>query len=283
MIVIKLFFKLVTFAILILTCTLMLFGTFDATVINNKPYDPNYIGEGKNVTREGEKYAYDSLKIQNYLLKGEKFFEEGKEEKLVFLTFDDGPSLDNTPKVLDILKEHNVKGTFFVLGINLDKGEAYRELLKRTLYEGHAIANHGYSHDYGYLYPGRVINQENLLSDMNKSRDKMKEILGKNFDTRVLRLPGGIRSWKGQTAALERLNSEGLTVLEWNALSGDAEGKFKTPDELLQNAIRTAGNSNVVVMLMHDFAGKGGRLSREALPKIIEYFKQNGYKFATLS
>lgn len=283
MIVIKLFFKLVTFTILILSCVLLLFGTFDATVINNKPYDPNYIGQGKNVTREGEKYAYDSLKIQNYLLKGEKIFEEGKEEKLVFLTFDDGPSLDNTPKVLDILKEHNVKGTFFVLGTNLDKGEEYRELLKRILYEGHAIANHGYSHNYSYLYPGREINQENLLSDMNKSRDKMKEILGENFDTRVLRLPGGIRSWKGQTAALERLNSEGFTVLEWNALSGDAEGKFKTSEELFQNAIRTAGNSNVVVMLMHDFAGKGGRLSRESLPKIIEYFKQNGYKFATLS
>lgn len=235
--------------------------------------------ENGNTTIEGGRYAYDSFKIQDRLFKG----IYSSDEKVVFLTFDDGPSLDNTPRVLDILKEYDVKATFFILGTNLDNGVSYENLLKRTVEEGHAIANHGYSHNYSYLYPGRVINYNNLITDMNKSHELMKSILGDSFETRVLRLPGGLRSWKGQNENLERLNSEGYSVIEWNALNGDADGSVvNNPDTLVQKAIRTANNSNFVVLLMHDFAGKSGSITAQALPRIIEYFKENGYEFRTM-
>lgn len=243
-------------------------------------YNPKELMKGENTTIEGGRYAYDSLNVQQHLLKN-TYPSDG--EKIVFLTFDDGPSLDNTPKVLETLKKYDVRATFFVLGSNLDRGPAYEELLKRTLEEGHAIANHGYTHKYSYLYPGRFINYDNLISDMNRSHESMKRILGDDFNTRVLRLPGGIRSWKGQNETLERLNNEGYSIIEWNSLSGDADGRpVNNPDDLSSYAIRTAGKASCVVVLMHDFAGKSGAISAQALPTIIEHFKNNGYTFRTM-
>lgn len=267
-------------------CYVLFFTVFsfifmvDAMETNMNLYNPKDIMENGNTIIEGGRYSYDSFKIQDHLFKN-TYPSDG--EKMVFLTFDDGPSLDNTPKVLDILKEYGVKATFFVLGTNLDNGVEYENLLKRTLEEGHAIANHGYSHNYSYLYPERVINYNNLIADMNKSHELMKKILGDDFNTRVLRLPGGLRSWKGQSENLERLNNAGYSVIEWNALSGDADGRVvNDPNAFFEYAIKTAGNSNCVVLLMHDFAGKAGSISAQALPQIIEYFRNRGYQFRTM-
>ena len=267
-------------------CYVLFFTVFsfifmvDAMETNMNLYNPKDIMENGNTIIEGGRYSYDSFKIQDHLFKN-TYPSDG--EKMVFLTFDDGPSLDNTPKVLDILKEYGVKATFFVLGTNLDNGVEYENLLKRTLEEGHAIANHGYSHNYSYLYPERVINYNNLIADMNKSHELMKKILGDDFNTRVLRLPGGLRSWKGQSENLERLNNAGYSVIEWNALSGDADGRVvNDPNAFFEYAIKTAGNSNCVVLLMHDFAGKAGSISAQALPQIIEYFRDRGYQFRTM-
>lgn len=268
------------FCYVLLFTMFSLFFMVDAMETNGPLYNPKDIMENGNTTIEGGRYSYDSFKVQDYLFKN-TFPSDG--EKMVFLTFDDGPSLDNTPKVLDILKEYGVKATFFVLGTNLDNGVEYENLLKRTLEEGHAIANHGYSHNYRYLYPERVINYDNLIADMNKSLELMKSILGDNFNTRVLRLPGGLRSWKGQSENLERLNNAGYSVIEWNALSGDADGRVvNNPDDLVEYAIKTAGNSNCVVLLMHDFAGKAGSISAQSLPRIIEHFRDKGYQFRTM-
>lgn len=242
-------------------------------------YNPKEIMLNGNTTIEGGRQAFDSFDIQNYLFKSKY---PSDEEKVVFLTFDDGPSIDNTPKVLDILKENGVKATFFCLGSNLDKGGKYEELLRRTVEEGHAIANHGYSHNYSFLYPGGNISYVNLKHDMDKSHEIMKRILGDDFNTRVLRLPGGLRSWRGQSDTLAKLNQEGYSVIEWNALSGDSEGRVKNSEDLVKRAIDTTRGSNFVVLLMHDFAGKAGSYSVGALPEIIKYFKDNGYVFRTM-
>ncbi len=259
-------------------CFLLLFGTH-VKADGNLTYNPKEIMENGNTTIEGGRQAFDSLDIQNYLY---NYKLPSNDEKTVFLTFDDGPSLDNTPKVLETLKQFGVHGTFFVLGSNLEKGGKYAELLKQIVNEGHAVANHGFSHNYSFLYPGRVINYENLKEDIDRSFKLMKEILGDKFNTRVLRLPGGLRSWKGQTETLKKLNEEGYSVIEWNALSGDSEGRVKNSEDLINKAISTANGSKFVVMLMHDFAGKAGAYSAEALPHIIKHFKDNGYVFRTM-
>ena len=109
----------------------------------------NYVGTNE----EGEKYTYDAKKVADKLAKYD-YSNDGK--KIVFLTFDDGTSKTNTPEVLRILDENNVKATFFLTGSNIENGgEQAKELIKQEFNSGHAIANHGYSHDCNKLYPGR--------------------------------------------------------------------------------------------------------------------------------
>ena len=219
------------------------------------------------------------------LLNGTKHYPvrtDGK--KVVYLTFDDGPSTTNTPQVLDILDKYNVKATFFVLGSSIDKNEEAKEILKEQVKRGHAIANHTYSHDYSYLYPNRVMNVDNIISDLEKSENSMKAVLGKDFSTRVIRLPGGYWSWEGRTPMKEAMEQDGYYNVDWNALDKDAEGKPKNADELLQctkETVEALGpNADSVVLLMHDTYGKEETV--KALPRIIEYLQSEGYEFRTI-
>ena len=221
----------------------------------------------------------------NGLLTGTKTFPvrtDGK--KVVYLTFDDGPSTTNTPKILDILKENNIKGTFFTIGTSIDKNEEAKEILKRTVKEGHAIANHTYSHDYKYLYPNRVINVDNFMADIEKNNQSLRNVLGKDFSTRTIRFPGGYWSWNGRAPMKERMIAEGLCNIEWNALNKDAEGAHKNAAQLVQetkNTVEALGpNADFVVLLMHDTYGKEETV--KALPEIIEYFKSKGFEFKSM-
>ena len=219
------------------------------------------------------------------LLNGTKHYPvrtDGK--KVVYLTFDDGPSTTNTPQVLDILDKYNVKATFFVLGSSIDKNEQAKEILKEEVERGHAIGNHTYSHDYSYLYPNRTMNVDNIVSDLEKSQNSMKAVLGKDFSTRVIRLPGGYWSWEGRTAMKEAMEQNGYYNVDWNALNKDAEGKPKNANELVQctkESLEALGpNADSVVLLMHDTYGKEETV--KALPQIIEYLQSQGFEFRTI-
>ena len=151
----------------------------------------NYVGTNE----EGEKCTYDAKKVADKLAKYD-YSNDGK--KIVFLTFDDGTSKTNTPEVLRILDENNVKATFFLTGSNIENGgEQAKELIKQEFNSGHAIANHGYSHDCNKLYPGRYLDIDAFKEDFKKNEELLKSVLGDNFSTRVLRCPGGYMSWKG--------------------------------------------------------------------------------------
>ena len=119
------------------------------------------------VNEEGKKYTYDAKKVQEKL-NNHDYTNDGK--KVVFLTFDDGTSKTNTPEVLRILKENNIKATFFLTGSNIENGgETARELVKQEFESGHAIANHSYSHDCGKLYPGRNLDMKAFKEDYEKN------------------------------------------------------------------------------------------------------------------
>ena len=231
------------------------------------------------VNEEGRKYSYDALEIGEKLKKGD-YSNNG--EKIVFLTFDDGTSTTVTPQVLNILDQYNVKATFFLMGQSIEEGgEKAKELVKREFNDGHAIGNHSYSHNYDTFYPNRTLNLESFKADFDKNAQLLKSILGDNFSTRVLRCPGGYMSWKGMSQLDEYLNENNMTYIDWNALSKDAEGKKKNADELAQCAIETSQGEEIVVLLMHDTYGK--EETAKSLPKIIEYFENNGYEFKTLA
>ena len=219
------------------------------------------------------------------LLNGTKHYPvrtDGK--KVVYLTFDDGPSTTNTPGILDVLDRYNVKATFFTLGKSIEANEEAKSILKETVKRGHAIANHTYGHDYSYLYPNRTMNVDNIVSDLEKSENSMKAVLGKDFSTRVIRLPGGYWSWEGRTPMKEAMEQDGYYNVDWNALNKDAEGKTKNADELLQSTKETievlGPNADSVVLLMHDTYGKEETV--KALPQIIEYLKGKGFEFRTI-
>lgn len=197
-------------------------------------------------------------------------------EKTVFLTFDDGPSKNVTPLILDLLKQENIKATFFVLGSNVER---YPEILQREYYEGHFIASHGYSHRYSEIYQS----VDTILNDYKLCENAVRLALNMpNFSCRVYRFPGGSVGGKYHDIkhnSKELLKQEHIAYLDWNALTRDAEGT-PTRESIIESLESTVNDKDVVVLLMHDSSSK--ILTYDTLPNVISFFKENGYTFKCL-
>ena len=240
--------------------------------------DDNSVNKESNSSVEN--VAYLEKYIQQQIKGQEPDGADGK--KVAYLTFDDGPSETVTPQILDILKSENVNATFFLIGKYVDKDDASKNLVKREIAEGNAVGIHSYSHDYNYLFPNEKINLENCMSDFDKTDKALKNVLGQDFSTRAIRFPGGQMTWskkdsQGAEAVDKALHEKDWHQIDWNALSGDAEGGHKDAAQLTQEAIKTIGNREKALILMHDTYGK--EETAKALPRIIEYLKQQGYEF----
>ena len=236
--------------------------------------------KNSNMNKDGLQYAVDVHDVRK-MLDGQAE-KDGK--KMVFLTFDDGPSTTVTPKILDTLKQYNVKATFFLVGNAVDN-EKHKDLVKRIYDEGHAIGNHSYTHDYKKIYPGNSVNIESFFQEINQTNASIKKILGDDFNTRVIRMPGGYMSRKHyKDPSLPALDAKfaelDMDSIDWNALSGDAEGKKRTPQELVERVKKTVTGQEKAVILMHDTYGKG--TTAEALPQVIEWLQSEGYEFKTI-
>lgn len=197
------------------------------------------------------------------------------DEKQVYLTFDDGPSKNITPQVLDILKEHDVKATFFVLGARV---ELYPETLRRIFDEGHYIANHGYSHKYSTIYQSK----DTVFQEYVDCENSIKKALNNDdYNSYLFRFPGGSSGGhysKVKSEARELLKSYGVAYTNWNCLTGDAEGQ-ETKEECINEFINTKENQNSLIVLMHDSNDK--QQTVDSLPDIIQYLKDEGYTFKT--
>lgn len=196
------------------------------------------------------------------------FKQDGK--KVAFLTFDDGPTPQVTPKILDVLKQYQVKATFFVIG-NL--AEQHKDLIQREFNEKHAIGNHSYSHIYKKIYQSAA----SFTAEVEKTDQILKSILGSDFKTRLFRFPGGSFE-KYKQPYKKILASEGYCYIDWNALSGDAEGSHsKTEAALLESIKATVKGKEHVVILMHDAAAL--KSTPDVLPSVISYLRNEGYEF----
>lgn len=204
-------------------------------------------------------------------------YKEGSSDnKVAYLTFDDGPSKKITPQVLDILKENDIKATFFVLGTNVGYNP---QVLKRAYEEGHYIANHGYSHEYSKIYDKK----ENVLEEYNKTEQAIREAIGvENYSSGLFRFPGGSAGGKYadiKDEAKKLLEENNVAYLDWNALTSDAvAGTSK--DELIKSLKETVKGKDSVVILMHDAGNKKDTL--ETLPEIIGYLREEGYQFKNI-
>lgn len=196
--------------------------------------------------------------------------------KRVFLTFDDGPTKQVTPYILNLLKSENIKANFFVIGTKVEQNP---ELVKREYEEGHFIGNHGYSHKYSTIYSS----VDSVLEEYNKNNNLIKRAIGnENYNSFIFRFPGGLVGGPYNDLkheALQKLNENGIGNVDWNALTNDADGA-KTKEAIMENFYKTVKDKTSVVLLMHDAADK--ILTYETLPEIIKYFKENGYQFQTM-
>ncbi|MTV50270.1 polysaccharide deacetylase family protein [Heliobacillus mobilis] len=190
-------------------------------------------------------------------------------KKVAYLTFDDGPS-EITPMVLDILKQHNIKATFFVIG---NRVEAYPELVKRIVSEGHLVGNHTYSHKYKYIYSS----PESFFEDLYHAEEVLNNTIG--IKPKVIRAPGGTRGNFSEALA-KKLLEQGYLIHDWNVDSKDSSAPVVSADRIRGQVSRQTANKNSVVILFHDGAGKN--TLPVALPSIIEDLKVQGFVFKSL-
>lgn len=183
------------------------------------------------------------------------------EPMTVYLTFDDGPS-ENTPEILEILKKHGVKATFFVTG---KEGDKAKEWYKQIVAEGHTLGMHSYSHKYSTIYES----VENFSADFTKLYQLLEDTTG--VKCQFYRFPGGSSNQVSNTDInefIDYLGEQGMTYYDWNVVCGDATSQIYTTDELVQNVMQDVVKYKYSVVLMHDAAEKDTTV--EALEEILQ-------------
>ena len=191
-------------------------------------------------------------------------------DKVVYLTFDDGPSR-HTAKLLDVLDKYGVKATFFVTA----QFPTYEYLIKETYERGHTIALHTYSHEYSQVYAS----PEAYYADLQKIHDIVYRQTGQN--AWLVRFPGGTANTISRrycsgimTNLSQGLGYHGYLYCDWNVTSQDAGGT-KSTSQIVQNVTSGISKRNVSVVLQHDIYG----YSVDAVEEIICWGLANGYKF----
>lgn len=179
------------------------------------------------------------------------------EEKIIYLTFDDGPHPVATSFVLEALKKYRAKATFFCIGKNvLEQPELYNRIVD----EGHSVGNHTFNHLNGWK-----TKDDAYLHDIAEAK--------KYIDASLFRPPyGRITKFQLNLLSTERFN---LTPVMWTVLSGDFDVKLDK-HKCLQNVIKNTGEGSIVVF--HDSEKAFDRMEF-ALPKMLEYFTKKGYRF----
>lgn len=181
------------------------------------------------------------------------------EEKILYLTFDDGPHPEATPFVLDVLKEYQAKATFFCIGKNV---AAWPDIYKRVLDEGHSAGNHTQNHLNGWKTADDV-----YMKDI--------AVAAKFIDSGLFRPPyGKITSFQAKNlrAAIGGRTSK---VVMWDVLSGDFDISLSGEDCLKNTALRSEPGS---IVIFHDSEKAFPRL-RFCLPKALQFFSEKGFRF----
>jgi len=206
-------------------------------------------------------------------------------DKIAYLTFDDGPS-PVTRQVLDILKQHGVKATFFVVGKNVPGNEA---ILKRMIAEGHVIGGHTYSHNYRIIYK----DIRSFFADLEQGNRLIEKATG--VKPVVFRFPGGSTNsvskkyqdpqiYNKHEPVMREIKAEakrrGYTFIDWNIDNGDAKSNVYTAAQAVANIKQQVKNQKELVILMHDSTPK--LATARSLPAVIQYLKAEGYRFDVL-
>ncbi len=197
---------------------------------------------------------------------------------IIYFTFDDGPSSQVTPAILDILEQNEIPATFFIM----DYSEEMLPIIQRTLNNGNTIGIHGKSHDYEKCYA-----EENAYLDgVEEVRQKLYEDTG--YRAFCIRFPGGSSNTISRrynegimTRLVARVNDSDLEYFDWNVDSEDATGNGIPAETLAANVTGSLVKGRGNVILMHDASSKS--TTAEALETIIDYGRANGYCFKAIT
>lgn len=192
-------------------------------------------------------------------------------KKIIYLTFDDGPSYKVTDQVLDILKENEVKATFFLIG-NQIKGR--ENVVKRIYDEGNSIGLHTYTHKFKKIY----CNEDKFIQEMLICRIQINNVIG--ISPNIIRFPGG-SSKHLNNRCLKKLHENKLKVYDWNMDNADGLNPKLSPYELFRKSIKGSKKLSNIILLLHCTDMNSNTC--KALPQIIEYYKSQGYEFRTIT
>ena len=206
--------------------------------------------------------------------------EEPIPEKWVCLTFDDGPS-KTTPAVLDALNAAGVKATFFVVATGYN--EKYLPLIADAAAAGHQIALHSASHEYSDIYRST----DAYWQDIALLKERISPYIN-TTSLHYLRFPGGStntvsRRYGGRGVMAElkqQCAKKGYAYVDWNVCAEDAVGGKPGAGTIYRNVVRETGEQTQCIVLMHDSATT--RTTAEALPDIIQWYKDQGFGFCTV-
>ncbi|WP_432222371.1 polysaccharide deacetylase family protein [Flavobacterium sp. TMP13] len=202
----------------------------------------------------------------NQLIKkifGNYYWDLPNQIKSIYLTFDDGPTPEITDWVLDLLKDQNIKATFFCIGKNIQANPLLFERIKK---EGHSIGNHTFNHVNGWKTKNKqYINNVEICECL---------LDNKNNVSKLFRPPYG----KLTRSQSKILRNKGYKIIMWDVLSADFDTTI-APEQCLNNVISTVQSGSIIVF--HDSV-KAATNMQHALPKVIRFLKDNGYTFGTI-
>jgi peptidoglycan-N-acetylglucosamine deacetylase len=182
-----------------------------------------------------------------------------RNEKTIYLTFDDGPHPEITPFVLDELKKYNAKASFFCLGNNVALSpKTYQQILN----EGHTVGNHTYNHPNGW-----EVSTEEYVNDISKAAEYIQ--------SNLFRPPYGRIKTQQAKMVKQAMNNENTRIIMWDVLSADFDTEF-SPQQCLQNVLKNTTNGSIVVF--HD-SEKAFRNLEYSFPRAIKHLSDEGYNF----
>jgi peptidoglycan/xylan/chitin deacetylase (PgdA/CDA1 family) len=183
-------------------------------------------------------------------------------ERVIALTFDDGPWPETTEQILEILQQHQIKATFFWVGAAAQK---HPEIAQKVAQAGHEIANHTWNHKYEKMSP------ETAAQEVDQLDELIEELTG--IKTTLFRPPGGVQD----NGLVDYIYSKNYVNVMWSSDSFDWNDSTQ---QILDNVLQTATPGGII--LMHD--GGGNRYATvEALPQVLEQLKEEGYRFVTVN
>ncbi|MDQ0903844.1 polysaccharide deacetylase family protein [Paenibacillus sp. V4I7] len=199
-----------------------------------------------------------------YETRGEIVWEITTDEKVIALTFDDGPHPEYTAQILKLLKQYEARATFFVVG---NKVKRFPDVLNQTLREGHEIANHTYSHAY-------LSKKNNIKKEINQTEELIYDTTGRRC--LLFRPPGGFYNERLVAA----VRAEGYKLIMWSWQLDTKDWSTPGVNTIVNRVLKNAKNGNIV--LFHDYI-EGPTQTIAALKIILPELKSRGYQLVTVS